>query len=418
MSDRRYLKSGGVIIALISIIYFFANLQKVIIPGAAFNELQQMFALDAAGVTKLSAIFLGVYAVAQLFIGVLADRFGGAKVIIAGGAVFCIGSLLSAFDSSLPMLYFSRMLTGIGAASIYLSMVKEISRVAGNAMPMVLGVVMIIGYSGAIAGASPFIAGVEKFGYVPMMLATGAATILFYAVYVFSAFRDNFPPVNKEVKFNLESYLVVFKSRQNVCLIFAIGISFGIYFAMQSTIGKKFMEDFCGMSAKSAGIVLTVTMLIASFNGLIVANISRLLGNRRMPVILFCGFGCLASTGIILLTVCFNLNAWIAVAGIILMAFSGNITPVYVASLKESNADNRFGTVICVGNSLAYGISAVLSDCAGKMMDIFPPEITDGIKVYGQNSYMLIFGVLMILGGSAAFLTLLIRESNGKQIIW
>ena len=95
--------SGWLILLLITPIYFYANLQKVIIPGAAFDELQQVFSLDAAGVTRLGALFLGIYAAAQLIIGVLVDRYGGARVIICGGLFFCNNKTAKAISKELEI---------------------------------------------------------------------------------------------------------------------------------------------------------------------------------------------------------------------------------------------------------------------------------------------------------------------------
>lgn len=407
---------GWLILLLITPIYFYANLQKVIIPGAAFDELQQTFSLDAAGVTRLGALFLGVYAAAQLIVGILVDRFGGARVIITGGLLFCAGSLLSAWNGSLYLLYIARIMAGGGAACIYLSMVKEIGRISGNMMPMVLGIATIIGYSGSITGASPFIAGVDHFGYCRMVLGAGIALLISYLIYTAVALKDRFPEINRSVKFSLDSYLSVFKKRQNCCLMISVGISFGTYFALQSTIGKKFLEDFCHLNGQAAGVVLTVTMIIAAVNGFVVANISRWYGNRRRPILLFCGFGCFIGALLMFSGVWLQCGAWIPVSGMILMAFAGNVSPIFVASLKESNEDYRFGTAVCVCNGFAYAVSAFFGGGAGKLMDLYAPQIIDGIRVYGQNSYLLVLGVLTLLGGISAVLACFIQETSGQHI--
>ena len=408
--------SGWLFLLLVTPLYYFANLQKVIIPGAAFDELQQTFSLDAAGVTRLGAVFLGVYAAAQLIIGVLADRYGGARVIISGGLIFCVGSIFSAFSSNLYLLYFCRFLTGAGAASIYLSMVKEFSRIAPDSITMLLGVATIIGYSGSITGAAPFIAGVDRFGYFTMVLAAGIVTLFSYLLYVIFACKNGFIPVKREVRFSVSGYLSVFRSRQNCCLIFAIGISFGTYFALQSTVGKKFLEDFCDLSGDASGIVLTVTMLIAAINGFIMANVSRKIGNRRLPVIIFYGCGCFIGAVLILGGVFFETGSAVPISGMILLAFAGNISPIYVALLNESNDENCVGTVVCVGNCFAYAVSAAFSGGAGKLMDIFAPQIVDGIKIYGRNSYLLVFLAMAVLGAVAAVLSCCAKESFGKKI--
>ena len=52
-TDKRKKLFGWLLLLFISIIYYFSNLQKVLVPGATFNELQQAFNVDATQVTKL-----------------------------------------------------------------------------------------------------------------------------------------------------------------------------------------------------------------------------------------------------------------------------------------------------------------------------------------------------------------------------
>ena len=140
------------------------------------------------------------------------------------------------------------------------------------------------------------------------------------------------------------------------------------------------------------------------------------MNERRVPVIGFSAWGCCIGALMILIGVVCRTHWVLSGSGMLLMAFAGNISPIYVALLKESNDSNRFGTVICVGNCLAYAISALFGGCAGKLMDFYSPQIVNGVKVYGRESYILVFSVLALLGLLAALLSLAIKESRGKDI--
>ena len=412
-TDKRNNIFGWLLLLFIAIIYFFSNLQKVLVPGATFNELQQAFNVDATQVTRLGAAFLYVYAFMQLATGLLADRYSGARVIVVGGVIFCVGSLLSAYDKSFNLLFVSRMLTGFGAATIYLSAVKEIGRIVPNALPVFIGLLTIIGYSGAITGTTPFISGVHKYGFTPMMLSAGIGLAIAFALYLIVLFFCPIPPVRKDVTFNPKAYINVLRIPHNRNQIPAIGICFGTYFAMQSVIGKKFLEDFCQMSPTAASNVLLVTMIIAAVNSFIVAYLSKWCGERRLPFLRFGGLGSLASSAMLLIAVMLNLRTpWLVVAAMILMAFAGNISSMNVASLREANDEKCFGTVMSVSNFIAYLVTAVFGGCTGKLMDIFPPEIINGVKIYGQKSYLLIFAVLMFLSIIATICTMRLKETH------
>lgn len=171
------------------------------------------------------------------------------------------------------------------------------------------------------------------------------------------------------------------------------------------------------MSETASGAVLTVTMLIAAFNGFILANLSRWAGNRR-KIFLQCGsLECLVGAGLIVGALIFDIRQPVlAVTGMILLAFGGNVTPIFVSLVKETNEENRFGTVLCVGNFFSYSVTAGFGCVLGKLMDIYPPQKIDGISVYSRNSYLLVFAVLIPLLAISMFCALKLRESYGKDI--
>ena len=49
-------------------------------------------------------------------------------------------------------------------------------------------------------------------------------------------------------------------------------------------------------------------------------------------------------------------------------------------------------------------------------MDLYAPQIVNGVKIYGRSSYLLVFGVLVIAGVIAALLSLMVKESRGEDI--
>lgn len=118
----------------------------------------------------------------------------------------------------------------------------------------------------------------------------------------------------------------------------------------------------------------------------------------------------------ILFGVILRCGSWLPISGMLLMAFAGNVAPIFVAVLKESNEDHRFGTSVCVCNAFAYAVSSFFCAGAGKLMDFYSPQILDGVKIYQRESYLLVFGVLAVLGMVSAGLSYFIRESFGKNI--
>lgn len=92
----------------------------------------------------VSMIFLGL-AIGQLFFGPLSDKTGRKPAIYGGLACFMVGSLMSAFAVSFPMMLFGRFLQGAGVSApraVTLALVRD--QYEGRAMARVMSFVMTV----------------------------------------------------------------------------------------------------------------------------------------------------------------------------------------------------------------------------------------------------------------------------------
>ena len=144
-----------ILLGLGTLLYAFANVQRVAIPGAVFDQLQTRLGVPAPGITALGAAFMYVYAAAQLLVGGIVARYGGSRTIMAGCVIFCTGVILFACSDSLALLYLARGITGLGAGTFYLSLVHEVLRVFRKNTTIAVSFVVVIGYFGAVI-ASPW----------------------------------------------------------------------------------------------------------------------------------------------------------------------------------------------------------------------------------------------------------------------
>ena len=405
------------LLLVMSLLYFCANLEKIIIPGTTFNEVQSALGVDAVIVTRISSMFFYVYAFMQLVVGPLSDRYGGVRVMLGGALVMGIGAVLSSFSlHSVSFLMACRALTGLGAAVMYLATVKEIARTCPGNCTLYLGLLLLIGYSGSIAGSSPFIAGVHRFGLQRMVLASGILCLASYAMLLALIPRVPFPPVNRQAAFSLKRYFSVFRNRQNLLLIFFLGLPFGLYYVFQMVIGKKLLEDYCGMSAGGAGIVMTVTMLIAAGNGFVAALVSRLLGNRRRPIVLFSSFGACVSFALLFAALLFDCHSkGIVISGLLLSALAGNVSPIGTSLIRENSDEGLFATTLSISNSFAYFVPAILGALSGHLMDCHEPTVVNGIRYYGRDSYLLVVGMMLVISVFGALVSLGIKETMGRR---
>jgi len=106
----------------------------------------------------LGAIFCYIYALTQLIVGLLVDKIGGFRVIAIGCSLFALGALIFPYSNSMIGLYLSRALVGFGAATFYLSAIREVKKFAKDKnFSLAVSYILFIGYSGGIIANAPFV---------------------------------------------------------------------------------------------------------------------------------------------------------------------------------------------------------------------------------------------------------------------
>lgn len=370
-------------------IYFFSFFQRVAVPGTIFDELQRDFNTSAGMIAGLSAIYLYLYGFMQLAAGILADRIGAAREALLGGLLLAIGSVLFPLASDLGTLYGARILIGIGASLIYISLLKVSDELfAAHHFVMLVGLVLFLGYSGGLAGTFPFERLTGLYGWRKTLLGAGVlCTMAFLSTLLllkYSGMLQRRP--------GIASRLMLGKVLRNkACLpnFFVGPLNFAVYFVIQSTIGKKFLADVCGMSSAAAAsftfIMMLVTMSVALSGGFI----SKHMGNRRIPIIKSATICTMSGMILILLALHFKWHAAWFLTAYILLAFASLSAPSNAALMKELNHPSAAGTALGAMNAATYLAVAILSNSAGLVLDIFRSQaaIVAGAIVYPRAAY-------------------------------
>ncbi|WP_281648931.1 multidrug effflux MFS transporter [Parendozoicomonas sp. Alg238-R29] len=84
-------------------------------------EMSRVFKADEAGMQLTISLFMICMGVGQLFAGPVSDRFGRRASALLGTGLYVVGSLMGAMSETLSVLYVSRVLQGVGAASCAVS---------------------------------------------------------------------------------------------------------------------------------------------------------------------------------------------------------------------------------------------------------------------------------------------------------
>ena len=402
------------LIILGSLLYFAANLQRVAVPGAIFDVLQNDLHTTAQCITSLGASFMYIYALSQLIIGILIARFGGFRVITAGSVLFFAGSLLFPLVKTLPLLYLSRILIGFGSATFYIGMINETRRlVPKKNFGIVLSLILLIGYLGGIIANAPLVICIHNLGWRETFMITGIATAIVCSLFIAIDKTIKHPPIDRTVHMDFELYKETFKNKKNLNLYSFACLNYGLYYVIQTVIGKKFLEDFCLMPVMKSALILSVMGALYAVSGSILAFWSRAVLNRRTIFLRITSLNTLMVFSIILVCLCFNIRTPLIAFLFCTIAFGASLSPLLVPLLHDLNGQKAANTAVSVMICGFYLTVAILGNIVGFFLDLFKPQIAaSGHYIYNTNSYIAIFSLAVILAIYSFINVFKIEESS------
>ena len=386
------------LLALGTLFYFFANFQRIAIPGAVFDLLQQELSASAPYITAFGAIYMYIYAFNQLIIGVLVDRYGGFRVMLTGGIILGIGALLFPISSNLPIMYLSRILVGLGSSTFYLSLIRELKGCFSDKnFGIAISVMLCIGYCGGIAANAPFVFMMNYINWRVILIILAGIILIGVIIFALLARNIKFPEINRNVKLRLLPFRLVLHKKHNRNLFSFACCNFGISYAIQSVIGKKFLEDFCLMPSSKAAITLSLMAIIAAVFNIVNASFCKICHNHRVRFLKNAAF--ITFISLLAICICLALNIrtdFIAIIFFILAA-NASLTSLLVPVLHLTNRKMVSSTAVSIMNFCFFTMVGLLGTIMGFLLNLFEPHKVGNILVYSNKSYLAVFGLFFLL---------------------
>jgi MFS family permease len=139
--------------------------------GVAATDALDRFGIAAATLATFTVLQLLVYAALQVPVGVLIDRYGSKRLIVAGSLVMAGAQAMFAFARALPLAYAARALLGAGDALTFISVMRLVP--AWFPPPARLGSAIGLVNVGGFAGT---LIAVFAVGLVLQLAAPGGST--------------------------------------------------------------------------------------------------------------------------------------------------------------------------------------------------------------------------------------------------
>jgi MFS family permease len=399
------------ILLCISGIYFMSFFQRVAVPGTVFDEIQSEFGLSASGVAALGTIYLYLYGGMQPLAGILSDSWGAGRTVLVSGLLLSVGALAFPCAGSVAVLYLTRALVGLGAAMVYVSLTKEVDELFGERdFPLFLGLGVMLGYAGGLFATYPLARLVQGQGWRQALFEVGGVCLLVWFAALVLLQRTG--RLGRRTHAGFGGWVKVVLRNPGFLALTASGtINFSIYFLLQATLGKKFLQDTCGVPPATAA-AFTFTMMLVCMTGIFLGGILARHSARRRPFILCGSLLTLAAATLLLLGVVCPAPRGYFLACYALLALASSFSVIYTTAAKELNPREAAGTSIGLLNAGAYFGVALLTSAVGIILDAYAGQAvkTATAVLYPREAYRTVFALCAALAAVSCLCAWRVRE--------
>jgi predicted MFS family arabinose efflux permease len=150
--------------------------------GITALAAQERFGAGATALSSFAILQLGVYLVMQIPAGIMADRFGPRRMLVAALLCMAAGESLFAVATSMPPAVLGRALVGLGDAFTFINVI----RLAASWFPrrrfaLMTALTAMTGAVGQVGGTVPLSAALRVWGWTPAFLATAVLSVVLAA---------------------------------------------------------------------------------------------------------------------------------------------------------------------------------------------------------------------------------------------
>ena len=402
--------------------YCYGFFQRVA-PSVMVGELMVAFSVSAAALGNLSAFYFYAYASLQLPIGVMIDRWGAKRMLVAAAFLCGAGSLIFAKADSLTMAYVGRLLIGAGAGFTWVGTLKLAAQwLPPKRFAMVSGMTLMLGMIGAVAGQAPLAAAVSAFGWRDTLSA--AALVAFVlAVLIWLIVRDRVDdtlgPVREadagaQAVGLLHGLMITLKNRQSWYAAIYGGTMTAPILAFAGLWGVPYLMQAYGLERPAAAASTSLMLIGWGIGAPLAGWVSDHIESRRLPM-LVCSVIVLALFSSLIYVP--DLSLGTARTLLFLHGFFNGGMVICFAVSREHNKPEHGGVTLGFVNTMVMASGAFFQPFIGWLLDVnWDGGMKAGGRVYSVQAYDTALLSLIACGGIAIVMALLLRETRCRNV--
>ncbi|MEM7694417.1 MAG: MFS transporter [Pseudomonadota bacterium] len=351
--------------------YLLSFLMRVV-NAVAGPPIMAELSLSPSDLGLLTSVYLAGFALFQLPLGVMVDRYGARRVEAATLLLAVAGTLLFAIADTLVELIVARFFIGVGLSLCLMAPITAYRAwFPPGTLPLITGLHMTFGAVGSALGGFPAELMLEALGWRGLFM--GLAALIFVAavgiVLIVPARREL--KETKPLGAMGRDLVTIAKSRALWRIAPLSGTAQAGYLSVAGLWMGPFLRDAGGLSADAAGAWLSAValgLIVGFFGyGFVVGRATTAAAGERVFVV---GSALAVAVGVFLILVppAATGPLWVIYAALT----SGGV--VTYAQLNARFADGLAGRVNAMLNFIVFFVAFVVQWGFGVIVAAFPPE--------------------------------------------
>jgi MFS family permease len=341
--------------------------------GVASIMASERFEVAAAALSTLAVAQLVVYALMQIPVGILLDRYGSRALLVFGSFVMGLGQLLVAISSELAGAVVGRMMVGLGDAFVFISVIRLVNGwFSGAQATRIQQLVTNTGQLGQAVSAIPFAALLGSAGWNASFVTL--AGVSFAAVFIAAIFIANDRDPGSVSKAPPTFKSVILQLGLNVRHP-GVRMAFWTHFTLQSAPsvfallwGYPFLVQGQGIAPAVASLLLSSFVIIGFIVGPMISAFCARYPQRRSFLVLTTIVG-LAAVWSLVILLPGRSPAWLVIALCLVLSVSGPMSMIAIDYVRGFVDKSRLGTATGFVNIGGFLATFTMMFFAGVILD-------------------------------------------------
>jgi MFS family permease len=362
--------------------------------GVAGLQAASRFGISPSQLSIFILLQLGIYAGMQIPTGILVDRYGPRRLLVAAACTMGVAQSLFAVADSYPLALLARAVLGLGDALTFVSVLRfAAGQFAPRRYPVVVALTGTLGSLGNLVATLPLTTLLHRAGWTPTFLGAGVLSLLSGAgVYLLLPRSPRLRRRPREAAALLESLRGVGRRVSTAWSLAGTRVGFWVHFTSMSTSlafgvlwGLPFMVEGQRMSRNAASTVLLLSVVLAIVVG---PPIGYLIGRHpvtRVPLAIGTSLVTVLGWYSVLAAFSHPMPRWLLVVLVLGTTTGGPVSSIGFALARDYNGPAIVGTATGVVNVAGFVAAIVACLSLGWTLDLL------GSQTLG--SYRLAFAV-------------------------